>query len=337
MKSESHTYIFFGRVLPERANVNISSLNFEWKNIEGEVIGELNTSILVSQINAQITLKQRPDELITLKNGIEEAMRVQLDLLGYTNSCGYDLEIIQVTDLLGNIEVFGANIDDTNQFPLKRPKKFNEIIPLFSTEKGDYLRLSLSDLREAIRNPKDSGFFCYRSIECLRQYFVDHKVTNNIEKDKKSWIIFRDELNIDYPKIRIQMVLLPELAKIYPSYVAYWEKIADEVGFLDERSEGSLTEDQKLQANWACSFLWQRGVILWDGTVLPCLMHGVKDFSQMKLGNVRDMSVRDMWLGEKNVKNRLLHKEGRSHEIDACVKCSYRTSEIKKLMNTHTI
>ncbi len=197
MKSESHTYIFFGRVLPERANVNISSLNFEWKNIEGEVIGELNTSILVSQINAQITLKQRPDELITLKNGIEEAMRVQLDLLGYTNSCGYDLEIIQVTDLLGNIEVFGANIDDTNQFPLKRPMKFNEIIPLFSTEKGDYLRLSLSDLREAIRNPKDSGFFCYRSIECLRQYFVDHKVTNNIEKDKKSWIIFRDELNIE--------------------------------------------------------------------------------------------------------------------------------------------
>ena len=173
-----------------------------------------------------------------------------------------------------------------------------------------------------------------------KEIYEKYRVGANFESVRDNIILLkkiRDELNIDYPKIRIQMVLLPELAKIYPSYVAYWEKIADEVGFLDERSEGSLTEDQKLQANWACSFLWQRGVILWDGTVLPCLMHGVKDFSQMKLGNVRDMSVRDMWLGEKNVKNRLLHKEGRSHEIDACVKCSYRTSEIKKLMNTHTI
>jgi hypothetical protein len=206
MSSESYTYIFFGKVMPERANVNISPMTGEIKNLNSEKIGEMKTSILLSQITAQITqnnLIQNYDEMLTLKNALEDAIRIQLDVLGYTNSCGYDIEITQVTDLAGNVQVFGVNIENTDQFPLKRPKKFFEIMTLFSTNKGEYLRLSLSDLREAIRNPKDTGFFCYRSIECLRQYFVDVNNLNN-QKDKdrqKSWKIMRGELSIDRQKI----------------------------------------------------------------------------------------------------------------------------------------
>ncbi|PKL57827.1 MAG: hypothetical protein CVV34_05495 [Methanomicrobiales archaeon HGW-Methanomicrobiales-5] len=206
MSPESYTYFFFGKVMPERANVNISPLMGEMKNFNGEKIGEMKTSILVSQITAQITQNtqiQKYDELLTIKNALEDAIRVQLDVLGYTNSCGYDIEITQVTDISGAVRVFGVNVDNTDQFPLKRPKNFSEIMPLFSTETGEYLRLSLSDLREAIRSPKDTGFFCYRSIECLRQYFVDaNKLNNQKDKDRqKSWEILRSELDVDRQKI----------------------------------------------------------------------------------------------------------------------------------------
>jgi hypothetical protein len=204
MTSRCYTYIFFGKVLPERADVHIPPQIAEVTDLNGKKIGEMNTSIIASQITVQVTLTQNfENEILSLKNDIEEAIRVQVDLLGYTNSCGYDIEITQVTDLLGNFRVFGVNIDDPNKFPLKRPKKFFEIWPLFSTKQGDYLRLCLSDLREAIRNPKDTGFFCYRSIECVKQYFVDaYKLNNQDDKDrKKSWDIFRGELDIEREKI----------------------------------------------------------------------------------------------------------------------------------------
>jgi hypothetical protein len=193
------TYIFFGKVLPERANVHIPPQIAEVTDLNGKKIGEMTSFIVASQITIQVTLTQKFNEIITLKNDIEDAIRVQVDVLGYTNSCGYDIEITQVMDLSGNIQVFGVNIEDTDKFPLKRPKKFFEIMPLISTEQGDYLRLCLSDLREAIRTPKDTGFFCYRSIECLRQYFVDiNKLNNQKDKDrKKSWDIFKGELDIE--------------------------------------------------------------------------------------------------------------------------------------------
>jgi hypothetical protein len=202
MTTTCKSYVFFGKVMPERANVNISQFNAEMSDLNGKKIGEMKTSIIASQINVQVILTQDFSEILTLKNDIEDALRVQVDVLGYTNSCGYDIEIIQAVDSSGKVYPFGVNIENTEQFKLKRPKKFPEIMQLFSTERREYLRLCLSDLREAIRKPKDTGFFCYRSIECLRQYFIDvNNLQNDKDKDGKSWKILRDELDIERKKI----------------------------------------------------------------------------------------------------------------------------------------
>lgn len=216
MTIESYTYIFRGTVLPERANVNISTpLTAEMTDLNGKKIGEMTTSIVASQITVHVTLTQKFDEIFilkndgknaifTLKNDIEDAVRVLVDVLGYTNSCGYDVEIAQVKDSSGKVHVFGVNTHDVKKFPLKRPKTFSEIMPLLSAEQGDCLRLCLSDLREAIRSPKDKGFFCYRSIECLRQYFVNvNNLDNNkFEDRKKSWDILEHELDVGHDKVK---------------------------------------------------------------------------------------------------------------------------------------
>lgn len=198
------TYIFFGKVIPERANVTITPLINEIRNLNGERIGEITGGIYASQITVQVTLtKEEIDNIRTLKNAVDEVTRTYLDVLGYTNSCGYEIEITQAMDLSGYIEVFGVNLSDPNKFPLQRPKTGQEILNLLSNTNGDYLRLCLGDLRESLRKPKDTGFFCYRSIECLRQYFVDaNKLDNQKDKDRnKSWAILRDKLDIDRNKI----------------------------------------------------------------------------------------------------------------------------------------
>ncbi|MFH1846191.1 MAG: radical SAM/SPASM domain-containing protein [Candidatus Omnitrophota bacterium] len=143
----------------------------------------------------------------------------------------------------------------------------------------------------------------------------------------------REELNVDYPKIRIQAVMMPEIKEHWQEYLDLWKPLADEVGYLDAREEGPSISHKGKEAEWACPFLWQRMVILWDGTILPCLLHGVDDSSEMEMGNVRDKDLKKEWLSEKMNNFRALHKEGRSHEIEACRKCSYRALEVRKLVS----
>lgn len=143
----------------------------------------------------------------------------------------------------------------------------------------------------------------------------------------------RKRLGAKNPQIRIQTVLLPELAATFDKYTAFWKDKVDEVAYLDARNEGPQYDHRGKTADWACPFLWQRMTILWDGAILPCLMHGLDDFSLMTLGNVRDASIKELWNGEREKQIRELHKSGAAHKLEACDRCSYRAMEIQKLSN----
>lgn len=137
-----------------------------------------------------------------------------------------------------------------------------------------------------------------------------------------------------YPKIRVQTVMLPEMKPHWNSYKEKWSMIADEVGYLDAREEGEGHEERHKGVKckeFRCPFLWQRMTILWDGTLLPCLMHGVSDVSLMAFGNVKELSIKDAWHSARETEYRELHRQGRSHEIKACDMCSYRAMEIAKV------
>jgi pyruvate-formate lyase-activating enzyme len=147
----------------------------------------------------------------------------------------------------------------------------------------------------------------------------------------KTLRLIRDRRGLSYPQIRVQTVLLPELKEGFPQYVEFWQGIADEVSYLDPRREGPDDDHRGLVADWACPFLWQRMAILWDGTLLPCLMHGVSDFELMALGNVQEVNIKDMWLSERANSYRELHKSGQAHKLEACNICSFRAMELEKL------
>ncbi len=145
----------------------------------------------------------------------------------------------------------------------------------------------------------------------------------------------RNQAGSAVPRIRVQAVLTPEMETHRELYISQWSDIADEIGFVDAREEGPEAGGySEAFAGFCCPFLWQRMTILWDGTLLPCLMHGVEDFSLMAFGNVRDLDIVQAWQSEKENEYRSLHEQGRSHENDACLKCSYRDSEIRKLLRS---
>lgn len=167
-----------------------------------------------------------------------------------------------------------------------------------------------------------------------REVYEKFRVGATFERllDNVSRLIeIREKRNSRTPQIRIQTVLLQELKDDFGTYVNFWRRYADEVSYLDAREEKNGNGGLGEAAAWACPFLWQRMTILWDGTILPCLMHGITNFGSMMLGNIKDCSIRELWQGEKERLLREAHRNGESHRIPACVECSYRAMEIGKL------
>lgn len=153
------------------------------------------------------------------------------------------------------------------------------------------------------------------------------KVLNNVEILRN----LRQKSGLPFPQIRIQTVLTDELKASFSDYVSFWERIADEVSYLDCRQEKPGVDHRGRIGSWACAFLWQRMTILWDGTLLPCLAHGISDFSTLVLGVIPEVTVKKMWKSEKLEKMRSRHKKRQAHLITGCNECSYRAMELDKL------
>ena len=140
----------------------------------------------------------------------------------------------------------------------------------------------------------------------------------------------RDKMKSKTPKIRVQTVMLEELRFLMGEYAKFWSRIADEVCYIDykEESKRHLLGQMK-DIPWACHQLWQRMVIWWDGTILPC---NEDDKGKLALGNISDMTIEKAWNSEKLNDLRKLHKEGHSGDSNACKRCYLRDSEIRKVL-----
>ncbi|OGR73181.1 MAG: hypothetical protein A2089_12625 [Elusimicrobia bacterium GWD2_63_28] len=136
------------------------------------------------------------------------------------------------------------------------------------------------------------------------------------------------------PIIRIQATFIKDLRTRLKEFKELWMPLADEIGLVDFREESSpAARPASATAGFRCNFLWQRLVVLWDGSVYPCLFHGVKYPEPLRLGNVRTATLGGMWKSPRMEALRRLHLAGTSHENACCAGCSYRRAEIDKLVS----
>lgn len=186
------TYIFSGKVMPERANVSVDATRVNIKAIDAGFSGEAIVSISFSQVSVKLSTTDIDVGLFTLKNYVEYLVRALVDAYGYISGRGYDVEITSVVDPNGEQVVFGVGIKELEKAEDERPLSFSEVLSVMS--KSPHLHRALGDLREAIRSPFDTGFFCYRAVECLRQSFRKEEDGDN---RKPSWERLRSALRID--------------------------------------------------------------------------------------------------------------------------------------------
>jgi D-3-phosphoglycerate dehydrogenase len=133
---------------------------------------------------------------------------------------------------------------------------------------------------------------------------------------------------VAFPKIKLFTQINPDNTPNLNEFTAFWRHWADVVAFVDPEIENDTKHFPNRNIKWACSRLWQRLVITYDGNFLLCNY----DYQEScVLGKFPDMSIRQAWNSEKINLIRQLHKKDRSNEITPCVTCQFRKIEISKL------
>lgn len=194
-----YTYIFTGRVIPERALLDISEVPLKVLASEDVPEGDLFIEVIKSQISIRFMASGEVGNVFTLRNIIEDAARMLLDTAGYFAGYGYDMEIVQMlrSDSAEKY-VFGIDVPALAGICEKAGLTVNDIFAALSKSDGYYLRHALADVREAIKSPKDTGFFCYRAIESLKNCCV---ARDRVTGEDAAWELFRNSLSISKQEI----------------------------------------------------------------------------------------------------------------------------------------
>lgn len=90
-------------------------------------------------------------------------------------------------------------------------KKLGRLLNLSQEKEGIYFSRCLADLRNSLRAPFDTPFYCFRAIECLRQAFCIQFQLYPEKQRAESWNALRKELGItrDLISENIQKYAMP--------------------------------------------------------------------------------------------------------------------------------
>ena len=105
------SYVFVGRVIPERANVNVSTLQLHIAapdaGFEAATILTISLSIIVAKVDTPTPIT----DFLTFKNYLEHQVGLVVAALGFATGCGYAVEITSEVTQVPHI-IFGVGIPE---------------------------------------------------------------------------------------------------------------------------------------------------------------------------------------------------------------------------------
>jgi hypothetical protein len=228
-----YDYQLTGKIHPERVNFTIGTklpLYIEHKDfgIKGEVVLEVKESnLFVSFSSKNIYSSLDTSALETLKNIIEESVRIIVDAYCYVRSYAYELEITNIKCRDLNLEYqFGVRGEwNINKDDKHANEEFSKLINLFTTPENTPLCLVFADFRRSIKYPSMTASFCFRAIETIRQHaYEDISILDDDKRRKAGWKELGKELGFtekDFDEIK--KFALPNRHGKYPT-ITYTER-----------------------------------------------------------------------------------------------------------------
>jgi hypothetical protein len=183
---------FSGIIHPERLGLTIGTIEQDLGS-DGKIHGRMKVSISNGQLTAFIEWDNESEDVFTLRNIVQATVEPVVNIASFLKGYAFNVDVVRVFDEgLNQSLVFNNEIPalvERNQKRELTEVKF--IYPLCCGPDGLYLRRCLNDLNLAIKHPDDTGFYCYRALESLKQFFGE---LSGEKDDRKQWKAMADAL-----------------------------------------------------------------------------------------------------------------------------------------------
>lgn len=151
-----------------------------------------------------------------------------------------------------------------------------------------------------------------------------------VEENVKRLIAMRNRAGAARPKVRVGMVSMPQTQPEIPEFLRRWKGVADLVGFgafstrlnsvIDTWADGAGdTASLNRNGGGACVLPF-RDLNIWaDGVAVTCC----EDWNeQTPVGDLKTMSLSEIWHGAEMSKVRAAHAAKRGGDIPLCATCN---------------
>jgi hypothetical protein len=174
-----------GVVRPERAGISISKMGI--RADIGGVPFTFTFQIACNQLLAIVDTDE--SNTWTIRNELKHFVDTALSLVGFLKGYSYDVDITALFD--GEMKawrVYGNDIPVLAKrgAAIDLNVAANKLLPLCRGQNGPFLRRCFTDLSLAMRSAHDTGFYCFRAIESLKQSFPSSLPAGN-ERDAEQW------------------------------------------------------------------------------------------------------------------------------------------------------
>lgn len=141
----------------------------------------------------------------------------------------------------------------------------------------------------------------------------------------------RRDLGTEVPLVAVSFVKQRDNIGELQAFVEFWEPKVDyllireylapvlpESEHFDEKSR-LFSEARHFAGEFRCTKPWQRMIVRYDGTLLPCCtFHGV----YLPMGNVFEQPIDQVWLSPQMRELRRMHKAGEFYQNPVCKACA---------------
>lgn len=195
-------YLFYGTVLPERAQLSLQ-FELQFTHLASGVNARARVSIILNQVAVWVDTEHNWD-IYDHRNVVLNILQSNLAMVGYLRGFAYDCAITRVVNPSEQVDyVFGIDIpclaNRVRQEEL--PAKLATLRQKSEGPNGVFMHRCLSDLVSAMRYADDTGFYCYRAIESLRNHCAAAHGLADADKSVQ-WRKFREVSGCSEPTLR---------------------------------------------------------------------------------------------------------------------------------------
>ena len=152
--------------------------------------------------------------------------------------------------------------------------------------------------------------------------YAQLRVNGDFEKVMGNIARFKEIKERDYPQsrliTRVSGVAFDRERQDHQKIEAFWREYVDQVAFVDYNPWENAYENEPNGIEEACSDLWRRAFVWWDGKMNPC---DVDYRSFLCPGTVGEESVSDIWTGKGYTTLREKHLERQRQSLVPCRGC----------------